>query len=90
MRNHVDKHILKGHIYAHPNRCGFCGGLECTVGLQPYGYGASKRLNVVSECDYFWDRRFLGRRRPSVIIVIPVKIDQQNAQNVRLWYGHTI
>ncbi len=28
-------------------------GLECTVGLQPCGYGASKRFNVVSKCDYF-------------------------------------
>ena len=55
MRNHVGKHILKGHISAHPNRCGFCGGLECTVGLQPCGYGANKRFNVVSKCDYFWD-----------------------------------
>jgi len=34
-------------LSAHPDRCGFCGGLECTVGLQPYGYGASKRFNVV-------------------------------------------
>ncbi len=42
MRNHVGKHILKGHISAHPNICGFCGGLECTVGLQPCGYGAKK------------------------------------------------
>ncbi len=24
-------------LSAHPNICGFCGGLECTVGLQPYG-----------------------------------------------------
>jgi len=40
---------------AHPNRCGFCGGLEWTVRLQPYGYGASKRFNVVSKCDDFWD-----------------------------------
>ena len=55
MRNHVGKHILKGHISAHPNRCGFCGGLECTVGLQTCGYGAIKRFNVVSKCDYFWD-----------------------------------
>ncbi len=55
MRSYVGKHILKGDLSAHPNRCGFCGGLECTVGLQPYGYGVSKRLNVVSKCDYFWD-----------------------------------
>ena len=40
---------------ANPNRCGFCGGLEYTVGLQPNGYGASKRFNVVSKCDCFWD-----------------------------------
>ena len=31
----------------------------------------------------------LARRIP-LVIVIPVKIDQQNAQNVRIWYGHTI
>ncbi len=31
----------------------------------------------------------LARRRP-LVIVIPVKIDQQNAQNVRIWYDHTI
>ena len=31
----------------------------------------------------------LARRRP-LVIVIPVKIDPQNAQNVRIWYGHTI
>ena len=49
MRNHVVKHILKSHISAPPNRCGFCGGLECTVGLQPYGYEASIRLNAVSK-----------------------------------------
>ena len=42
MRNNVGKHILKGRLSAHPDRCGFWGGLECTVGLQPYGYGASK------------------------------------------------
>ena len=24
-------------------------------GLQPYGEGASKRLNFLSKCDYFWD-----------------------------------
>jgi hypothetical protein len=87
MRNHVGKHILKGDISAHPNGCGFCGGLECTIGLQPYGYGASKRLNVVSKCDYFG---ILAFRRRALVIVIPVKIDQQNAQNVRIWYGHTI
>jgi len=29
-------------------------------------------------------------RRITLVIVIPVKIDQQNAQNVRIWYGHTI
>jgi len=75
---------LKGHISEHPNRCRFCGGLECTVGLQPYGYGASKRLNVVSKCDYFG---ISARRRP-LVIVIHVKIDQLNAQNVRLWYGY--
>jgi hypothetical protein len=56
MRNHVGKQThLKGHISAHPNKCVFCGEIEYTVGLQPYGYGASKRLNVVSKCDYFWD-----------------------------------
>ena len=55
MRNHVGQHILKGHMSAHPNRCGFCGRLECTVGWQPCGYGASKRFNVVSKCDYIWD-----------------------------------
>jgi hypothetical protein len=47
--------VAKLFLSAHPNRCGFCGGLECTVGLQPYGYGANKRFNIVSECDYFWD-----------------------------------
>ena len=30
-------------------------GLECIVGLQQCGYWASKRFNVVSKCDYFWD-----------------------------------
>ena len=33
--------------------------------------------------------KLLVKRRP-LVIVIPVKIDQQNTQNVRLWYGHTI
>ena len=42
MRNHIGKHIFKGRLCAQPNRCGFCGGLECTVGSQPDGYGASK------------------------------------------------
>jgi hypothetical protein len=59
MRNHVGKHILKGHMSENPNRCRFCGGLECTVGLQHFywlqGYGDSKRFNVVSNWDYFWD-----------------------------------
>ena len=42
MRNHIGKHIFKGRLCAQPNICGFCGGLECTVGSQPDGYGASK------------------------------------------------
>jgi len=47
--------VAKLFLSAHPNRCGFCGGLECTVGLQPCGYGANKRFNVVSKCDFFGD-----------------------------------
>jgi len=38
---------------AHPNRCGFCGGLECTVGLQPYDYGAIKS-NLIQGLKYYY------------------------------------
>ena len=34
--------VAKLFFSAYPNRCGFCEGFECTVGMQPYGYGASK------------------------------------------------
>jgi hypothetical protein len=69
MRNHIGFRILHGDCGQHPHRCGYCGEVGCTIGLEiTSGYGnktaenkfvkshpCSKRPVICEQCqDCHW------------------------------------
>jgi hypothetical protein len=53
MKNHIGFHILHGDCGQHPHRCGYCGEVGCTIGLEiTSGYG-NKTAVVLSQIVVF-------------------------------------
>jgi hypothetical protein len=56
MRNHIGLHILHGDCGQHPHRCGYCGEVGCTIGLEiTSGYGNKTVYGPKSDCSYYTD-----------------------------------
>ena len=56
MRNHIGFHILHGDCGQHPHRCGYCGEVGCTIGLEiTSGYGNKTVYGPKSDCSYYTD-----------------------------------
>jgi hypothetical protein len=56
MRNHIGFHILHGDCGQHPHRCGYCGEVGCTIGLEiTSGCGNETVYGPKSDCSYYTD-----------------------------------
>jgi len=53
MRNHIGFHIIHGDCGQHPHRCGYCGEVGCTLGLEmTSGYGNKTVYGPKLDCSY--------------------------------------
>ena len=67
MRMHIGTHILKNDVISHPHRCGFCGGIGCSLQLiTTSGFGVNATVGPKSDCKYFY--KFNMNKKSSKVV----------------------